>query len=92
MRITILINLLMVASEVFTEFYAGGSHTASAKYLYFGLHGHNALVPWIWTSVAFTAIAAILFMLRPRITEHLILLESPACSRSSASGSKRAWA
>jgi molybdopterin-containing oxidoreductase family membrane subunit len=74
MRITILINLLMVASEVFTEFYAGGSHTASARYLYFGLHGHNALVPWIWTSVAFTAIAAIL-LLRPRITEHLVLLD-----------------
>ncbi|MGE4182888.1 MAG: NrfD/PsrC family molybdoenzyme membrane anchor subunit, partial [Limisphaerales bacterium] len=77
MRVTILINLLMVASEVFTEFYAGGSHTASARYLYFGLHGHNALVPWIWTSVAFTAVAAVL-LLRPRITEHLLMLDA-AC-------------
>ena len=74
MRITILINLLMVASEVFTEFYSGGSHTAAARYLYFGLHGHNALVPWIWTSVGCTIVAALL-LLRPRITEHLVLLD-----------------
>ena len=30
-RITILINLLMLASEVFTEFYTGGAHTDSAR-------------------------------------------------------------
>jgi formate-dependent nitrite reductase membrane component NrfD len=52
MRVTILINLLMVISEVFVEFYTGGSHTSAAHYLFFGLHGHNALVPWIWSSVA----------------------------------------
>ncbi|RYD34402.1 MAG: polysulfide reductase [Verrucomicrobiaceae bacterium] len=61
-RITILISLLMVASEVFVEFYTGGSHTSAAKYLYFGLHGHNELVPWIWSSIAATVMAAILFM------------------------------
>lgn len=74
MRITILINLLMIASEVFTEFYTGSSHTASARYLYFGLHGKNALVPWIWTSIACTTVAAIL-LLRPHITQHLVLLD-----------------
>ena len=62
-RVTVLINLLMVVSEVFTEFYTGGSHTASAEYLFFGLHGHNNLVPWIWTAVAFNVIAAILFLM-----------------------------
>ena len=61
-RITILISLLMVASEVFVEFYTGGSHTSAAKYLYFGLHGHHELVPWIWSSVAATVVAVILFM------------------------------
>jgi molybdopterin-containing oxidoreductase family membrane subunit len=63
-RVTILINLLMVASEVFVEFYTGGSHTSAAKYLYFGLHGHNELVPWIWSALAATIIAVILFMQR----------------------------
>jgi len=63
-RITILISLLMVASEVFVEFYTGGSHTSAAKYLYFGLHGHHELVPWIWSSVAATIIAVGLFMVK----------------------------
>lgn len=76
-RITILINLLMVASEVFVEFYTGGSHTGAAKYLYFGLHGHHELVSWIWTALAFTIIAVILFM-QPKINRRPILLNT-AC-------------
>ncbi len=62
LRVTVLINLFLVLSEAFTEFYSGGSHTASAQYLFFGLHGHNALVPWIWTAIAFNLIAAALFL------------------------------
>ena len=61
-RVTILISLLMVVSELFTEFYTGGSHISSARYLFFGLHGHNALVPWIWTAMAFNVVAAVLFL------------------------------
>ncbi len=57
MRITILVSLLMLASEIFTEMYTGGSHTASAQYLYFGLHGHYGLVPWVWTSIVLTIVA-----------------------------------
>jgi molybdopterin-containing oxidoreductase family membrane subunit len=68
LRVTILIDLFMVGAEVFTEFYAGTSHVASARYLYFGLHGHTALVPWIWTAIAFNVAAAIL-LLRPGVTE-----------------------
>jgi molybdopterin-containing oxidoreductase family membrane subunit len=63
-RITVLVNLLMVISEVFTEFYTGGSHTASARYLFFGLHGHYGLVSWIWTAIAMNVVAAILFLTR----------------------------
>jgi len=73
MRVTILINLLMVASEVFTEFYSGSSHTAAARYLYFGLHGAHGLVPWIWTSIVGGVIAAIL-LLRPGIVRHPVQL------------------
>jgi Ni/Fe-hydrogenase subunit HybB-like protein len=69
MRITILINLLMLISEVFVEFYTGGTHTSAAHYLYFGLHGHNALVPWIWSSVAMTVAAAVV-LLCPKVFEH----------------------
>jgi Ni/Fe-hydrogenase subunit HybB-like protein len=68
-RVAILINLLMVASELFTEFYTGASHSAHAYYLYFGLHGHYALVPWIWTAIGLNIVAALLF-LHPAISRH----------------------
>jgi Ni/Fe-hydrogenase subunit HybB-like protein len=61
-RVTVLVNLLMVASEVFTEFYTGGGHTASARYLFLGLHGHHALVPWIWTAITFNIVSAVIFL------------------------------
>jgi molybdopterin-containing oxidoreductase family membrane subunit len=72
-RVTIIVNLLMVVSEVFTEFYTGGAHTASARYLFFGLHGYDGLVPWIWTAIAFNVIATVLFLL-PKITNYTWLL------------------
>ncbi|MHC5113019.1 MAG: sulfate reduction electron transfer complex DsrMKJOP subunit DsrP [Planctomycetota bacterium] len=61
-RVTILINLLMLVCELFTAFYTGGTHEGAARYLFFGLHGHNALVPWIWTAIALNVVAAILFL------------------------------
>lgn len=67
-RVAILVSLLMTGSEIFTEFYTGGAHTASAQYLYFGLHGANGLVPWIWTSLVMTILAALLFLC-PRVFE-----------------------
>jgi Ni/Fe-hydrogenase subunit HybB-like protein len=62
LRVTVLLNLFMVFAEVFTEFYTGGSHTAAARYLYFGLHGKNALVPWIWSAIVMDVTAAALLL------------------------------
>ncbi|MCO4746962.1 MAG: polysulfide reductase NrfD [Proteobacteria bacterium] len=62
LRITAVVNLFLVGAEVFTEFYTGGSHVAAAEYLYFGLHGKNALVPWIWTAVVCNVVAAGIFL------------------------------
>jgi molybdopterin-containing oxidoreductase family membrane subunit len=61
-RVTMVVNLIMIVSEVFTEFYTGGSHTASARYLFFGLHGYYGLVPWIWTAMVANVVAATLFL------------------------------
>lgn len=74
MRVTIWINIVMLVSELFTEFYTGGSHATAAKYLYFGEHGLNALQPWIWTSTISIIVAAIL-LLRPNIHEHMRTLD-----------------
>ncbi|MFO0563549.1 MAG: NrfD/PsrC family molybdoenzyme membrane anchor subunit [Polyangiales bacterium] len=60
LRVTVLINLFMLASEVFTIFYGGGAHASSARYLFLGLHGHAELVPWIWTAITFNVLAAII--------------------------------
>lgn len=60
-RIAMSINLVMLASEIFTMFYTGGSHLASAQYLFFGSHGHHGLVVWIWTAIGLNLLGAILF-------------------------------
>jgi len=57
------INMFLLVCEVFTEFYTDSMHGVSARYLFFGLHGHTALVPWIWTSVALTTMALGIFWL-----------------------------
>jgi molybdopterin-containing oxidoreductase family membrane subunit len=51
MTVAMIINVFLLGCEVFTEFYAETVHVAAAKYLYFGLHGHSGLVPWIWTAI-----------------------------------------
>jgi molybdopterin-containing oxidoreductase family membrane subunit len=62
-RVAMAINLLMLASEIFTLFYTGGAHASSARYLFFGMHGHDGLVPWIWTAIAMNVVGAILFFM-----------------------------
>lgn len=62
LRVTTLLNLFLLFSELFTELYTGGSHTASATYLWFGLHGHRALVPWIWSALLMDIAATALLL------------------------------
>ncbi len=62
-QVSMLINVFLLANEVFKEFYSGNLHVASSKYLYVGLHGHHALVPWIWTAIVFNLIAMVLLVL-----------------------------
>lgn len=54
------INLIMLFSELFKEFYAPTHHSISAYYLFFGLDGKNALMPWIYSSIGMNLIATIL--------------------------------
>ncbi len=53
------INLIMLISELFKEFYAPTHHSISAVYLFFGLDGKTALLPWIWTSISLNVVATI---------------------------------
>ncbi|MFO0925114.1 MAG: NrfD/PsrC family molybdoenzyme membrane anchor subunit [Pirellulales bacterium] len=62
-RVSMIINLLMLGSELFTLFYTGSGHAASARYLFFGTHGASGLVVWIWTAIGLNLAGTILFFL-----------------------------
>jgi CRP-like cAMP-binding protein len=62
-QVSMLINVFLLANEIFKEFYTRTAHVASAEYLFLGLHGHHALVPWIWTAVVFNLVAMFLLVL-----------------------------
>jgi molybdopterin-containing oxidoreductase family membrane subunit len=62
-QVAMIINAFLLACELFTEFYTDSAHVASAKYLFFGLNGRTALVPWIWTALAMNLVATVLLLL-----------------------------
>lgn len=62
-QVSMIINVFLLINEVFKEFYSGTLHVASSEYLFLGLHGHNALVPWIWTAVVFNVVSMFLLVL-----------------------------
>jgi molybdopterin-containing oxidoreductase family membrane subunit len=71
------INLIMLISEIFKEFYWPTQHGLSARYLFFGLHGKGALVPWIWTSIALNVVATAILTIHPLRRSRTFLF--PAC-------------
>ncbi len=82
MRVTVLLNLFMLGSELFTALYTGGAHASSVRYLFLGLHGHHGLVPWIWSAVALNITSALLLHL-PASRRRLWLLDlACACAFS----------
>lgn len=72
------INLVMLASELFYKFYSPTHHGINARYLFFGLGQHRALVPWIWTAIVLNVLATIALMIHPlRRNPHWLM---PACA------------
>ena len=62
-QIAMIINMFFLGNEDFKEFYTDSLHVASAKYLFVGLHGHNALVPWIWSAIILNSIALVILLM-----------------------------
>lgn len=60
LKITVLLNLFMFMSEAFTALYTGGSHATALRYSFFGAHGSNSLVPWVWTALAMNITSAVI--------------------------------
>ena len=79
-RVAMAVNLLMLFSELFTLFYTGSGHAASAKYLFFGSHGASGLVPWIWTALALNIAGTVLFFLPAALERsHLRIVACLCC-------------
>jgi molybdopterin-containing oxidoreductase family membrane subunit len=57
----ICINVFLFLCEVFTGFYSQiPGHMDHIKYLFVGLHGHGALVPWMWASMILMVVGIVL--------------------------------
>ncbi|MFH1102510.1 MAG: NrfD/PsrC family molybdoenzyme membrane anchor subunit [Pseudomonadota bacterium] len=57
------INVFFFLCEVFVVFYSQiPEHMDHFKYLFVGLQGHGALVPWMWTSMTLMVIAIVLLV------------------------------
>ena len=72
----LLANLFFLLCEVFVVFYSGiPGHIAHFTYLYFGIDGHDFLVPWMWSALGLMGLAAIL-LLNPatRRNDHILIV------------------
>ena len=76
--ISAIINLIMLFSEIFKEFYLPTHHSLPAIYLYFGLKGHNALVPWIWSAIGMNLLGTLSLIFIPGRNNPMLLF--PACT------------
>jgi len=73
------VNLFFVLVEVFTGVYSDMPHHLHAfEYLFVGLEGHSALVPWMWTGAALTTLTVVLLLI-PSIRRQERLL-APLCA------------
>jgi molybdopterin-containing oxidoreductase family membrane subunit len=63
MAYAMFLNLFLFGVEIFKEYYSDTHHLVHTQYLYSGLHGHTALVPFAWISMIFSVPAFILFLI-----------------------------
>jgi Ni/Fe-hydrogenase subunit HybB-like protein len=60
--VTMPVNMFLLFCELFAEFYTNSTHVASARYLYFGLHGAHMLQPFIWAAIGLDLAALAVFV------------------------------
>lgn len=67
------ITMFLTFSEVVVELYQGSGESSGLRYLMFGMHGLNDMVPWFWSSLAMILISFVL-LLFPSIRKDYQLL------------------
>ncbi len=73
MAYAMFINLFFFASEVFKEVYSNTEHLVHFKYLFIGIGDNKDIVLYAWTSVIFSFIAFLLFLI-PKTRTNFITL------------------
>jgi Ni/Fe-hydrogenase subunit HybB-like protein len=73
MAYAMFVNLFFLGAEVFKEVYSATHHAQHLQYLYFGLDGKSALVPWAWLSLVASVVAFLLFIL-PKTRRNMVAL------------------
>ena len=67
------VNLILLGAEVFKDYYSNTEHLIHMRYMFEGVNGHTAIVPWMWLSV-FCSIAAFLVFIVPKTRRNPIWL------------------
>lgn len=73
MAYAMFVNLFFMGCEMFKEMYSDTHHAKHLVYLYAGLEGHTALVPWAWFSLIASVAAFVLFLI-PKTRTNLVTL------------------
>ncbi len=60
----LLVNIFLLFVELFTTLYGGvPADVEHLRYLFLGIDGHHALVPWMWLSMALMAASAVALLI-----------------------------
>lgn len=73
MAYAMFLNLFLHGAEAFKEFYSGTQHLLFTRYWYFGVNGHDTLVPYAWSAVALNLASFALFI-SPKARRNVVLL------------------
>lgn len=73
MAYAMFVNLFFLGAEIFKEVYSATEHVVHMKYLFLGVHGHHALVPYAWAFLL-CGITAFLIFLVPATRHNVVTL------------------
>ncbi len=73
MAYAMFINLFLLGAEVFKDVYSDTEHLIHMRYMFVGVEGSTAIVPYMWVSV-FCSVAAFVLFLMPRTRKNPLTL------------------
>lgn len=75
MAYAMFLNLFLLGAEVFKEYYSDTEHLVHMQLMFGGVRGSQAIVPFMWASVACSIVAFVLFLI-PRTRRHPLTLNA----------------